>query len=127
MQIYCCKCKTKVEARLTDGKEVYPHRKDLYSIPFWKCDVCGNHVGCHHKTKDRIKPLGCIPTTEIRNARKHIHAILDPLWKSGKYKRGRIYSILTERLGFKYHTAEISSIKQARKVYKVVKEISNLA
>ena len=84
MNIRCCGCQKKVEARLTDGSEIYPHRKDLYSLPFWKCDVCGNFVGCHHKTKNRTRPLGCIPTPEIKNARKHIHAILDPLWQSGK-------------------------------------------
>ena len=66
-------------ARLTDGKEVYPHRSDLNSLPFWICDRCRNFVGCHHKTKNPTRPLGCIPNKEMKNARKHIHNLLDPI------------------------------------------------
>ena len=64
--IHCCECSEKVNARLTDECEIYPHRQDLKSLPFWKCDTCGNHVGCHHKTKNRTQPLGCIPSDEIK-------------------------------------------------------------
>lgn len=78
-EIYCCGCEKKVPARLTDGAEIYPHRHDLSGLPFWKCDTCGNFVGCHHKTKNRTRPLGCIPTPEIKEARKRIHSLLDPL------------------------------------------------
>lgn len=79
--IYCCGCKADVGARLTDGREIYPHRADLAALPFWKCDACGNAVGCHHKTKERTRPLGCIPTPELKTARSHIHRVLDPLWE----------------------------------------------
>lgn len=122
--IYCCGCQEKVEARLTDGREIYPHRGDLADLPFWKCDTCGNFVGCHHKTKDRTRPLGCIPTPEIKNARKHIHRILDPLWKSGRYNRGKLYGIISERIGWEYHTASIRSVEEAREIYKIVKELA---
>jgi len=71
MEIWCCECSIKVKARLTDGSEIYPHREDLYSLPFWKCDQCGNFVGCHHKLKSNPnQPLGCIATRDIRKARK---------------------------------------------------------
>lgn len=122
-EIYCCGCGDKVEARLTDGEEIYPHRDNLKYLPFWKCDTCGNYVGCHWKTNNPTYPLGVIPTPELRKARKHIHALLDPLWKSGKAKRAIIYSKLTAALGWKYHTANIRSIEEARKVYKLIKEI----
>ncbi len=62
MLIYCCGCNEKIKARLTNGEEIYPHRTDLYLLPFWKCDSCGNFVGCHHKTDNPTKPLGCIPS-----------------------------------------------------------------
>ena len=58
MNIYCTGCEKNVNARLTDGKERYPHRQDLYELPFWVCDNCGGYVGCHHKTNQRTKPLG---------------------------------------------------------------------
>jgi hypothetical protein len=68
-------------------------------------------------------PLGYIPTPELRKARNNIHRILDPIWKSGKMKRKVLYSILTVKLGWKYHTANIKTIDEARKVYKLIREI----
>lgn len=123
-ELYCCSCNKKVQARLTDGSEIYPHRKDLSNLPFWKCDVCRNFVGCHHKTKNRTQPLGCIPTPEIKEARKHIHALLDPLWHSGQMDRKTIYQELSTELGWKYHTAKIRSVEEAREVYRIIQRIS---
>ena len=125
MKIFCTGCKKNVDARLADGEEIYPHRPDLYNLPFWKCDRCGNFVGCHHKTEDRIKPLGCIPTQELKNARKHIHRILDPLWQKEGMSRKAIYRQLSEELGWKYHTAKLRNIEEARKVYTLVVGIRN--
>lgn len=122
--IRCCGCGDKVMARLTNGAEIYPHRSDLASLPFWKCDTCGNYVGCHHKTNNPTEPLGNIPTPELRKARKHIHAILDPLWKSKKYKRADIYTLISDHMGFGYHTAKLRTIEEARKVYKFVKGLA---
>src|SRR5665213_2859178 len=116
MMIFCCQCEKDVDARLTDGAEIYPHRDDLHSLPFWKCDTCKNYVGCHHKTSNRTKPLGNIPTKEIKNARQHIHRILDPIWKQGKMPRGKLYTMIAKELGYQYHTAEIKSVEEARKI-----------
>lgn len=125
-EIYCCKCKSKIQARLTDGSEIYPHRKDLHDLPFWKCDSCNNFVGCHHKTKNRIEPLGIIPTKEIKEARKHIHALIDPLWKNKLISRKELYSRLTKLLGWEYHTANIRSIEEARQVYRLGLKIKKI-
>lgn len=125
MIIYCCGCQKDVEARLTGGAEIYPHRFGLGDVPFWICDVCNNYVGCHHKTKERTKPLGCIPTKEIMSARKHIHALIDPMWKSGRMSRTEVYGVLSAQLGKRYHTANIRSIDEAREIYRVAKRISD--
>lgn len=123
MCIYCCKCGCDVNARLTDGKETYPHRPDLYSLPFWKCDTCSNFVGCHHKTKERTRPLGCIPTKAIKDARKKIHAAIDPLWQSGKVGRKEIYRKLSKVIGREYHTADIRSVAEAELVLAAAGEL----
>lgn len=123
MQIYCCGCSEEVEARLTNGKEIYPHREDLAQLPFWKCDVCGNYVGCHHKTKNRTTPLGCIPTPEIKKARMAIHAVIDPLWKSGAISRNNLYRKISNRCGRDYHTAKIHSVEEAREVLCIAESI----
>lgn len=125
MKIYCTGCEEEVEARLTDGQERYPHRPDLYELPFWRCDICGGYVGCHHKTDNPTKPLGYIATPEILTARKKIHALLDPLWKSGRIKRGQAYAYVGHRLGHPYHNGEIKTIDEARKIYEIVANLHN--
>lgn len=123
--IFCCGCGKDVSARLTDGETVYPGRPDLAALPFWKCETCGNFVGCHHKTDNPTRPLGCIPTPEIKKARQHIHRILDPIWNSGLAPRGKVYSLLAARMGRKhYHTAEIRTVEEAREVYRNVRAIA---
>lgn len=122
--IYCCGCAAEVSTRLTSGTEIYPHRLDLRDLPFWKCDGCGNFVGCHHKTADRTRPLGCIPTPEIKHERQRIHRDLDPLWKSGRFSRRELYAMIAAKIGVsEYHTAEIQSVEQARSVHRAVLEI----
>jgi hypothetical protein len=113
MKLFCCTCNADVEARLTDGSEVYGHRTDLYSLPFWKCDTCKCFVGCHHKTADRTKPLGCIPSAQIKTLRSMIHALLDPMWQNKQHSRKFIYGKLTKVLGRQYHTAEIRNKYEA--------------
>jgi len=122
-QIYCCGCTKDIQARLTDGSEVYPHRPDLYKLPFWICDTCKLFVGCHHKTTNRTKPLGVIATQEIKNKRMDIHSILDPMWKSGRYDRNVLYRLLGNKIGKKYHTADIRSIDEAEIVLSTLKSI----
>ncbi len=121
--LYCCGCGCDVNARITNGTEVYPHRKDLAHLPFWICDTCRNHVGCHHKTNKPTTPLGIIPTPEVKNARRHIHALMDPLWQSGKIKRVKLYALLSKWLGNTYHTGEIRSVEEAREVYRQLLKI----
>lgn len=127
-KIFCCGCRIEVDARLTNGQEVYSHRRDLASLPFWKCDTCSNFVGCHHKTKNRTRPLGCIPTPEIKAARQEIHRAIDPIWQSGKIERRKLYSMIAHLIGVEeYHTAEIRSVEQAREVVRVAKELGAAA
>lgn len=123
MDIYCCECQNDVQARLTNGAEIYPHRSDLAELPFWKCDTCGNYVGTHHKTTNHTAPLGVIPTPEIRKARYHIHKLLDKLWGNGRMSRTTAYKLISERCGWNYHTAKIRSIEEAREIYRIVQSL----
>ncbi len=123
MKIYCCNCEQDVDARLTDGEEIYPSRQDLYHLPFWICDTCRYYVGCHHKTNKPTRPLGVIPTPEIQNARRHLHKLIDPAWKSGAISRTGIYAEISKRIGKKYHTANIRSVEEARQIYRVARSI----
>lgn len=117
-RIHCCGCGGEVGARLTNGREIYPHRPDLHSLPLWRCDACGNFVGCHHKTKNRTEPLGCIPTAELKEARKKLHALIDPIWQSGKMGRRELYAAMSRDLGWEYHTAKTRTMDDARAAYR---------
>lgn len=125
MNIYCCGCKKEVEARLTNGGELYPHRHDLRYLPFWICGNCKSMVGCHHKTNDRTRPLGFLATAELRRAKKEIHKILDPIWKNGTLSRKQVYALISKSIGYQFHTAEIKSLEDGRKAYRVILEIAN--
>lgn len=125
MQIYCMGCEQIVEARLTDGAERYPHRPDLADIPQYTHDTCGTWVGTHHKSSQRLKPLGILATPEMYQARIAIHDILDPIWKSGKRKRGQVYAHMARKLGYQYHTGEIKTMDEARKVWAIAADYYN--
>ncbi len=118
--IYCCGCKATMICELVRGDKVYPSRKDLKSLFFWKCGKCNNFVGTH-KNSSRHIPLGVIPTKELKNARRHIHQILDPLYISGKYKRKEIYDTISDHVGYRYHTAQTKCIDECRKIYRFIK------
>lgn len=128
MKIFCVKCQKDVIARLTAGQEIYPRQENLWERHYWKCETCKNYVGCHHKSKNSKLPLGNIPTPELRRARQKIHEILDPLWANRKRKkqerRTKIYNKISDELGYRYHTGEISSLEEARKVYLIIKKLT---
>lgn len=124
MTLYCCGCQKDITARLTNGVEAYPNRPDLYELPFWICDACRNFVGCHHKTKKPTRPLGCIPTLAIKNARKHIHALLDPIWQSSNLSRRDVYRAVSQYLGRPYHTGDLRSVEECRGVYRFVRDLA---
>lgn len=110
--VWCCACGADVQARLTDGAEVYPHRPDLAALPFWRHDACGGHVGCH-RGEAGTRPLGCIADAPMRAARRRIHAVLDPVWRDGRMSRSRCYASMSRALGREYHTAGLRTAAEA--------------
>jgi hypothetical protein len=123
--IYCSGCDNKIEAMLVNGSTIYPHREDLWNLPFWQCPTCLNYVGCHHKTENRTRPLGIIPTPALRAARQHIHKVIDPLYKSGLISRSQLYKRISDEIGWKYHTANIKTLIEARKIWLIGKKLSD--
>lgn len=119
VKVYCCECKKDIQAWKCYGSKVYPHREDLKDKVFYMCGTCENFVGTH---KDSQKPLGNIATKEIKNARQHIHKILDPIWQDGKEYRKVIYRKISKHIGKEYHTAEIRTLEEARDIYKFIKD-----
>lgn len=124
MLIYCCKCGD-IECDLVNGVDIYPHRPDLSHLNFYKCPECGGYVGCH---RGSTRPLGVIPTPDIKRARSYIHGLLDPMWRTRKYgkSRGWWYRNIAKELGIpEYHTGWTRSIEECRDVWRAIKKIEN--
>ena len=81
-------CSCGKTAQLVSGKEIYPHRKDLYSLSFWLCKDCNAYCGCH---KGTTTPLGTLANPELRELRKKCHAEFDPIWKNYSVSRNVAY------------------------------------
>lgn len=94
VSIVCDYCGS--DAPLVTGREIYPHRPDLYGKRFYKCTPCDAYVGCHDGTENAF---GRLANAELRDAKMEAHAFLDKLWKSGDHKRGHVYGWLANQLG----------------------------
>lgn len=124
MKLFCVECDKKVEPKLVTGADVYPHRADLCDLPFWKCGICNNFVGTHHKTDNPTKPLGVIANPNLKKIRMEIHSKLDPLWRSGEYDRKELYKMLSDELGRKYHTADLRNLREATEILLFVEDLA---
>lgn len=116
MKIYCCNCKKEIECDLVYGNKIYPHRQDLYSKAFYQCPICKEFVGTHKKD---LKPLGTIPTQQLKTLRHKLHIFFEPKLKNKKQKT-KFYETISNQVGYEFHCGNISSIEEYKKVYKLI-------
>lgn len=102
---YCNK-----EAVWCENKAIYG-RNYGKSYMCYYCADCNAYVGCHNNTR---MPLGTMANKELREWRRKAHAVIDPLWKFGKYRRGAVYAKLAKHFGREVHVGEsdIETCKQ---------------
>lgn len=120
-KIFCVTCNRNVKAMLVTGKEIYPYRKDLWSSSYYRCPNCNNYVGVHKHT---FKPLGCIPSKDLRKKRMQVHSVMDKLWKNKLISRDKLYSRLNKELGYNYHNGTTTSVEECDRALEVVSKIS---
>lgn len=137
----CPTCR--VPPRLTNGAEIYSHRRDLHGKPFWRCDACKGYVGCHPGT---TKALGTPADGPLRRARSLLHEErMDPIWKTAHMSpcyqhpmdekrrkaiqgaaRGRIYAWLQAKMGLtaeQCHTG-MFTIEQCRQAWALLNGVT---
>lgn len=121
VDIFCPYCGAKAE--LMDSAAVY--RKSYGMI--WACLPCNAFVGCH-KNSANHPPLGTLANKELREWRKRAHAVLDPLWKSGRMRRRAVYQILDDAMGLAKGQAHIAmfNIEQCQEVIRICKQLQPL-
>lgn len=105
-KVLCGECSTACEE--TTGKEVYPHREDLYHLKFFQCPKCGARCGVNASTG---KPSGTPAGPETRRARQEAHTYLDKLWKNGgPMTRKEVYAWLQGVMGLTSEECHIAKM-----------------
>jgi hypothetical protein len=88
-EVICPYCNN--PAKLITGKDLYPHRPDLFMRKFWQCKPCDAYCGCHKPNKkmgfDGTQPLGRLADKTLRHAKTVAHSVFDPLWQEGSTAR----------------------------------------
>lgn len=112
-------------AKLVTGKEIYPHRKDLYKLQFWQCKECDAYVGCHKHSN--AKPLGRLANAELRAAKSRAHAAFDPLWQWGNMSRGAAYKWLASQMGIEQQDCHIGmfNVEQCNEAINIASNYDN--
>ncbi len=107
------------EARLVDGRAVYPNRRDLWDKPVWACLPCRAWVGCHPDTE---VPLGRLADSALRAAKMAAHAAFDPIWREGRMTRKAAYRWLAAQMGIREADCHIGhfDLKQCKAVVDAV-------
>ncbi|KAA1000925.1 hypothetical protein FVF58_39965 [Paraburkholderia panacisoli] len=65
------------------GDESYPYRED--HGPVWICTSCQAWIGVHARSTRNV-PLGRLANAQLREAKSHLHDVLEPL-VAGKVRR----------------------------------------
>ena len=99
--VVCPSCNQNAE--WVPNEVVYNGTRYGQSYMCWYCRRCDYMVGCHNNTR---RPLGTMVGKELRMLRRQVHAKIDPLWQSGRIRRGHLYARLSKAIGRTYHTGE---------------------
>ena len=132
----CAHCS--LACRLTTGREVYPHRKDLSDLRFWVCESCEARVGCHKEgavvdgeTSDGTMPLGRAANAALRRARSEVHKKLDPIWRTQPKKerrvaRRRVYRVISRYMGLPMHQTHVGmfNLEQCRQAWRALDAVN---
>ncbi len=113
-------------AVLTNGREIYPMRRELHRKPIWKCPtpICEAYVGCHPGTEI---PLGRLANPKLRRAKMAAHRVFDPIWRGDNTQPGdrrKAYRWLAEQLGIDPNECHIGMFDEATcwRVVEICKE-----
>jgi hypothetical protein len=96
---YCGCAASKVK-----GSQLFPRRRDLWDLYFWRCDPCDAHIGADPITG---QPTGPLANAHLRKARSLAHKAFDELWRSRRMTRTQAYKWLSEKTGLPPRLAHI--------------------
>lgn len=109
-------------ADFVSGKEMYPHRPDLYSLKFYHCPLCDASVGTHKKT---LEPFGTLSNRELKKFRQKAHEVFDGYWKTSKSAtRDKCYRRLAKEMNLHPNETHIGMFDKEKclKVVEIVRK-----
>lgn len=111
-------------AKFIPNEEIYNGTRYGKSYMMWYCKGCDAYVGTHEN--DPKRPLGELANKELREAKKKAHRIVDRYWRSGKLKRGHVYSRLTKYFGEETHIgwADVKRANEISEIAPIILEMS---
>ncbi len=51
-----------------------------------------------------------------------LHALIDPIWQSGRMGRRELYAAIGRELGREFHTAETRTLEEAQAAYRAARK-----
>lgn len=91
-------------AKLEDSDRIYNGKSYGLMYICSKYPTCDAYVGVHKGTD---KPLGRLANPELRTWKKKCHALIDPLWKTGKMTRQDVYKLIQTTMGMTSEEAHV--------------------
>lgn len=118
-KVVCPYC-NRIADRVT-GSTIYPHRRDLHRLRFYRCEPCDAYVGTH---KGTWQPLGRMANKELRAAKIEAHLEFDFIWKTGIMTRTGAYLWLATKLQIEPAVCHIGmfDIEMCKKVIRVCQD-----
>lgn len=107
------------QAEYVDSAEIYGRSYGMVYL----CRPCDAYVGVHEGTD---QPLGRLANRELRRWRNRAHAMFDPLWQRGRFRRRRndAYAWLAEKMGLPKEETHIAmfDIPQCKQVIQIMND-----
>ena len=66
-------------AVLVNGTALFPFQEDGATELYWTCTPCDAYIGTY---RNSTEPRGRLANPELRDAKRRLHKVYDPLWKA---------------------------------------------
>ena len=107
------------QAEYVDSAVIYGRSYGMVYL----CRQCDAYVGVHKGTD---QPLGRLANRELRRWRNRAHAMFDPLWQKGRFRRRRndAYAWLAEKMGLPKEETHIAmfDVPQCKQVIQIMND-----
>lgn len=116
-------------AEFVNGNRIYSTPGPWNRLWFWACFDCLAWVGCHKRNhqygRKGDEPFGILANEELRNAKRHVHRLLDPLWQQKGISRKEAYRVLADAMGISKNDCHVGmfDLERCREAYRALMKV----